>query len=345
MATLRPIDGSYVLDWRDRDGVRHRDTLGRVGVFPKKRAEALLRQIEIETSPGYLALNPKPVLSLGGFGPVYLAWHANEYPASHYRVAQIVADYLLPEFEHWRLDAIAPKQVDAWKHKRLAAGAKSQTVIKELRTLKAILNKAVEWREITASPIEHVAAPRILDSKPPRYYTAAELGMLYGACRATVNGGEGPQPNPQHAHWWRLYANTGLRRTEGLILKRAWVGQEAMKVLSTEEDRTKSGKWREIPLTVGAQEALDGMPLAGEYVMPRITLPSLSRAFKRDADRGGLDGSLHTLRHTYCSHLVMAGVPLRTVQQLLGHSTIAVTEHYVHLAPGHLAAASRSISL
>jgi integrase len=43
--------------------------------------------------------------------------------------------------------------------------------------------------------------------------------------------------------------------------------------------------------------------------------------------------TFHDLRHTAASHMVMAGMHLRTVQNILGHSTIQVTERYAHLAP------------
>lgn len=342
MATIREIDGAYVLDWRDAAG-RHRQTLGKIGEFPEREAKRILKQRNLELSAGYGILNPAPAPVFSDFAADYLAWHSAEFPSSHYRVEQIVHDWLIPTFGTFHLDALTPRQVEGWKQKR-SREAKSGTVTKELRTLKAIINKAVQWNDLAKSPITHVSAPKSLDSKPARFYTQDELDALYAACRAVVNNGEGPQPDPQHAHIWRLFANTGMRRGEGLMLKRTWIGRQAMKILSTDEDRTKSGKWREIPLTDGAMAALEALP-KGTYVLPRVREESLSRACARDSKRAQLTGSLHTLRHTYISHLVMAGVPLRTVQKLAGHSTIAVTEKYAHLAPDHLQKAGRAISL
>jgi integrase len=77
----------------------------------------------------------------------------------------------------------------------------------------------------------------------------------------------------------------------------------------------------------------------------RNKIREVSRTFDRIIDNLGLNKGItdrrqrvvfHTLRHTYASWLVMSGVDLYMVQKLMGHSTIAMTERYSHLAPDHL---------
>lgn len=53
--------------------------------------------------------------------------------------------------------------------------------------------------------------------------------------------------------------------------------------------------------------------------------------------RAGVENfTFHDLRHTFASHLAMAGVPLHTIGQLLGHKTPGMTMRYAHLTPGYL---------
>jgi site-specific recombinase XerD len=74
-------------------------------------------------------------------------------------------------------------------------------------------------------------------------------------------------------------------------------------------------------------------------------IDSVSKSFSRAIETLGFNNGIddhrqkvvfHTLRHTYASWLVMSGVDLYTVQKLMGHSTISMTERYSHLAPDHL---------
>ena len=68
------------------------------------------------------------------------------------------------------------------------------------------------------------------------------------------------------------------------------------------------------------------------------------RSMRKAFDRAGLeDCSLHTLRHTFASRLVQAGVSLYKVSQLLGHTEIRTTQIYAHLSPEN--AASEAVSV
>jgi len=44
-------------------------------------------------------------------------------------------------------------------------------------------------------------------------------------------------------------------------------------------------------------------------------------------------GSLHKLRHTFCSHLAMRGAPAKSIQDLAGHESLSTTLRYMHLTP------------
>lgn len=110
---------------------------------------------------------------------------------------------------------------------------------------------------------------------------------------------------------------------------------------------TKNGTDRFVTLNSAAREVL--RHLAERH--KRLGLPSDSTLFhsKREGliknprkwfatalEQAKIEGvTWHTLRHTFASRLVMSGVDLKTVQELMGHKTIAMTARYAHLAPTH----------
>jgi site-specific recombinase XerD len=74
------------------------------------------------------------------------------------------------------------------------------------------------------------------------------------------------------------------------------------------------------------------------------TPEGLTNQFQRASRHAGLERlGPHVLRHTYASRLVMAGVDLRTVQELLGHKDIKQTMRYAHLSPSHKQAAVEAL--
>jgi site-specific recombinase XerD len=64
---------------------------------------------------------------------------------------------------------------------------------------------------------------------------------------------------------------------------------------------------------------------------------SIKRSFATACNKAKIfDLTFHDLRHTFASHLVMAGVDLTTVSRLMGHKSLTMTLRYSHLAPNHL---------
>jgi len=333
MATINwrrgPRGASAQLNWFEA-GQQRRVSLGRISPTD---AEIRRKEKELE-----LATGRKLFIASALFDDHlerYLIWHRSEYPDSHYRVAQI-AEQHFGRFRGRPLSQIVGVDVERWKVERMEVVSR-ESVAKELRTLHAVFEKAREWKEIGENPAQYVEPPKNLNSAPIHWYTKPQLAKLY-KCR--------------HGQVWRLLANTGMRRTEAMQLRWDQVDRLGghIQVLSTEDERTKSGRWRQIPLSEAAQSALRVLKrrktkAALPYVLPRMTPESLSRAFLRDAARLQLEGSLHSLRHTYGAHLVMAAVPLRTVQVLMGHASFKTTERYAHLAPDYLKSQALRISL
>jgi len=136
--------------------------------------------------------------------------------------------------------------------------------------------------------------------------------------------------------------HTGMRRSEQFTLGWDQTNLDAQRIHLL---KTKNGADRAIPLNSVALMALKRQhEISGNA--ERVFVTENGKAFIRKAIRrwfeeaeakaGIRDFSWHCLRHTFCSRLVMAGVPLKTVQELMGHKTIQMTARYAHLSPHHL---------
>jgi site-specific recombinase XerD len=103
---------------------------------------------------------------------------------------------------------------------------------------------------------------------------------------------------------------------------------------------------RHVPLNGLAMAVLDELQKRSDGIGPVIrnseggALASPRYWFEPAVKRAKLRSfSWHCLRHTFASRLVMAGVDLRTVQELMGHKSIQMTVRYSHLTPKHTLAA------
>lgn len=320
-------------------GRQRRRSLGQIS---ERDAEKRRKAKEVELESGKKLDVYATSERFGSVAVRYLDWHALQFPDSHDRV-NFILSRRLRHFHDKPLADISQFDVESWiavRSKKVAAG----TVEKELRTLKAFLNKALEWKAagFKSSPAEFVMAPKDIESEPIHWYTQAELRAIYDA-------------DGLHCSVWQFLANTGLRRREAMQLMWKDIHDGSVWVISRLGARTKSAKWREVPLSPGAIAALSKMPGShcfcgpvrnpSDYVLPRMVKESWSRAFVGAIEATKLGGSLHSLRHSFAANLVLANVSLRVVQRLMGHASIATTEQYAHVAKSSLHTATAMLEL
>ena len=136
--------------------------------------------------------------------------------------------------------------------------------------------------------------------------------------------------------------HTGMRKGELQNLK--WVDLDFDRGLIV-LTQTKNGKMRYIPMNavvkqVLLQRRLDKNSEVWVFAGSDGESYNFRKAFETARMKAGLeDVHIHDLRHTFASHLCMSGADLMTVKELLGHSSLAMTERYSHLTNSHKASA------
>lgn len=152
----------------------------------------------------------------------------------------------------------------------------------------------------------------------------------------------------KHACWLLLGSDAGLRNAEIRAISPDHVLPSGVIYV-----RGKGGVERNVPATDRLLAALRAEDLAylqegrgQEVPYVRVCGRALLKRFRKLARAAGvyLPGRcIHTLRHTYATRLVGAGVPLHVVQRLLGHANIRTTSIYLHAGTADLVRAARAL--
>lgn len=150
--------------------------------------------------------------------------------------------------------------------------------------------------------------------------------------------------NQDMADYTVLSLDTGMRQGEVLKLHFADAqdGRVTVWGVGADNQRTKSGKSRTVPLTSRAQAVLEARRKRtnGKEVFPKLNKNQIQHYWGRMSEALELDGDKqfvpHILRHEFCSKLAANGENAVVIQKLAGHSTLAVTQRYVHLFGGEL---------
>ncbi|MEW6702005.1 MAG: tyrosine-type recombinase/integrase [Bacteroidota bacterium] len=208
------------------------------------------------------------------------------------------------------------------------------------RTLKAAFNKAKDWGYVKENYFIKVKLPK-RQKLAPMFIINDQLSAICSQIKNEVI---------KNVFTFAFY--TGMRLDEIINLRWKNVDLENCVITVGDENFTTKGrKQRFIPICEEALTSalsqkerktkifsIKSLNCTRDYVFckangDRYTGDHISQSFKRACKAAGLDNTIHfhSLRHSFASSLVQKGVPLYTIKELLGHSSIATTEIYSHL--------------
>jgi site-specific recombinase XerC len=238
----------------------------------------------------------------------------------------------------------------------------ASTIARKLSSVRAFCRFLVDRGVLPASPAAAIRGPK----KPRSLPRALDVDDAFRLVEAPTTTGvtshralsrdeaarQAILRARDHALLELLYA-TGLRVSEACALDVDDIERERYGVAMVVVQRGKGGKSRHVPLGGAAERAIAAY-LAGRAALAaagrggaalfvnargdRLAPRSVQRAVKRWTIAGGVhaDATPHGLRHSFATHLLDEGADLRSIQELLGHASLASTQIYTSVSLDHL---------
>lgn len=254
--------------------------------------------------------------------------------------------------------AVRPEEVDALAVRSFLAALTRQGLGKRsqgraLSAVRSLFRYACREGVLAANPAQAVRTPKYPKTLP-RHLRPGEVENLIEAPAAAAK--EDPFARRDRAILELLYA-TGLRVGElvsldwraidlsGRVLRVTGKGSKERMVPFGRPAGEALRSWLEVWEGIRAPRAMDG---DGEPVFlnrhgARLGDRSVRTVLDRWVDAASVARGVHphTLRHTFATHLLENGADLRTIQELLGHSSLSTTQKYTHLEVERLLAVYR----
>jgi integrase len=348
--TYKRKDSPYWwIEYTGADGRRRQES---TRTTVKAEADYLLAKRRKEAMEGIIPDKNRKVVLFSTLVKDYLVWAERQraYVSKKNRT-----NFLLAEFGDIPLSGFSTKLVEQYQTKRLNDAKQSRkkktdekpqadkqqpekpkdkikpaTVNNELKVLKHMFSKAVEWNMVSEDTAKNVKRVKLIpeNNRRLRYLSREECASLTDSCA--------PHLKPLVV----TALNTGMRRGEifGLTWDRVDLKHGFILL-----DTTKNGERREIPINGMLRAELEELAMNNvdghrHVFHDKAGKPyqDIKRSFHSAYKTAKIsDFRFHDLRHTFASHLVMAGVDITTVKELLGHKTLTMTLRYAHLAPSH----------
>jgi excisionase family DNA binding protein len=219
-------------------------------------------------------------------------------------------------FKDVELRNITPMKIQKFRAERLKEGVSKTTTNREIQLLKKMFNVAIEESYLEENPAKKIKLYSELDSVRDRVLSEEEQPRLF-------------KELAEHMKPLILAAlHTGMR--EGELLKLRWQNVDFEK-RQIKVEMTKSKKTRFIPINSVLFDELERLKLKRVEEQRVFPFKYIQKAWENARRRAGLeDLTFHDLRRTFGTRLLEAGVDIVTISKLYGHSSISVTQRYLH---------------
>lgn len=236
------------------------------------------------------------------------------------------------------------------------------TIGRKLSSLRAFFRFLHKRGVIDGNPAQAVRGPRKKKGLPRALDVDDAFRLVEAPAHAPITPGRRLSDRELSRHrdlrvrdvaLLELLYSTGLRVSEVVALDVGDVDRQRYDVPMVLVRHGKGGKSREVPMGGAAERALDAYlatrsaarsgPPPGEPMFVngeggRLTTRSVQRMVRRWSTTGGVAARAtpHAMRHSFATHLLDAGVDLRSIQELLGHASLSSTQIYTKVSLDHL---------
>ena len=261
------------------------------------------------------------------------------------RIATMQRDPL----SRYKLSALSPVVLSAWRDARMAAGCAGATVNRELNLLSAVLGWGMKEKLIglPANPVAGIRRPANAPPRDRRLRGDDRMRMAEAlTAAARPSGGKKRQGNYNTGsrNAWllplvQLAVETGMRRGELCKIRWDFVDLRAG-TIALPAAITKTATGRVIPLTPAARSVLEQLPRIDDEprVFP-VSQSAVTQAWRRARKRADVgDLRLHDLRHEAASTFFELGLNVMEVASITGHADLRSLKRYTHITPTHLVA-------
>ncbi|MFI8979371.1 phage integrase [Ectopseudomonas khazarica] len=317
MAIDQLPDGRWKVDVEPIKGKRFRKTFKTKGEAQRFDASCRAKVVE---NPDW-SPRPKDRRTLAELVGLWFDLHGHSLRDGERRRSKL--DALAKRLRNPQGSKLDPQTYAQDRRIRLGEGASPKTLNNELGYLRAVYNELRGLGVIDyANPLALVK-PLKVQERELSWLTTDQIAELLEEIRRGCD-------NPHVEIIVLICLATGARWSEAEKLKPTGLRNGVITFSGT-----KSGKVRSVPITAELEAKI--VRHWKQYGQPNSAITSFRRALARTTIRLPKGQAAHALRHTFASHFIQNGGNILTLQKILGHSSLAMTMRYAHLAPDHLA--------